>query len=71
MTQETTNRMNPFARVGAFTRQTVDELRKTVTPGVREWLGWTVSSLVFVLTLMLMVTAMDLGLGRLVLAVFG
>ncbi len=52
-------------------RQTADELRKTVTPTGRDLAGWTAGVSVFVLTLMLMVTGMDLGLGGLVLLVFG
>ena len=61
--------MNVFLMVGRFVRQTADELRKTPTGG--DLAGWTAGVSVFVLTLMLMVTGMDLGLGGLVLLVFG
>lgn len=61
----------PFITVGRFTRQTIDELRKAVTPTVREWAGWIVGVFVFVLLLMALVTGMDFGLGKLTLFIFG
>lgn len=61
----------PFITVGRFTRQTIDELRKVVTPSVREWAGWIVGVFVFVLLLMALVTGMDFGLGKLTLFIFG
>lgn len=59
----------PFIAIGRFTRQTIDEIRKVVTPTVREWAGWIVG--VFVLLLMALVTGMDFGLGKLTLFIFG
>lgn len=61
----------PFITIGRFIRQTVNELRKVVTPTVREWAGWIVGVFVFVLLLMALVTGMDFGLGKLTLFVFG
>lgn len=61
----------PFITIGRFTRQTIDELRKVVTPTVREWAGWIVGVFVFVLLLMVLVTGMDFGLGKLTLFIFG
>lgn len=61
----------PFIAIGCFTRQTIDEIRKVVTPTVREWAGWIVGVFVFVLLLMALVTSMDFGLGKLTLFVFG
>lgn len=61
----------PFIAISRFTRQTIDELRKVVTPTVREWVGWIVGVFVFVLLLMALVTGMDFGLGKLVLYIFG
>lgn len=61
----------PFITVGRFTRQTIDELRKVVTPSVREWAGWIVGVFVLVLLLMALVTGMDFGLGKLTLFIFG
>ena len=61
----------PFIAIGRFTRQTIDEIRKVVTPTVREWAGWIVGVGVFVLLLMALVTGMDFGLGKLTLFIFG
>lgn len=61
----------PFITIGRFIRQTVNELRKVVTPTVREWAGWIVGVFVFVLLLMALVTGMDFGLGKLTLFIFG
>lgn len=61
----------PFITIGRFIRQTVDELRKVVTPTVREWAGRIVGVFVFVLLLMALVTGMDFGLGKLTLFIFG
>lgn len=52
-------------------RQTIAEIRKVVTPTVREWAGWIVGVFVFVLLLMALVTGMDFGLGKLTLYIFG
>lgn len=61
----------PFITIGRFTRQTIAEIRKVVTPTVREWAGWIVGVFAFVLLLMVLVTGMDFGLGKLVLHIFG
>lgn len=61
----------PFIAIGRFTRQTVSEIRKVVTPTVREWAGWIAAVFVFVLLLMVLVTGMDFGLGKLTLYIFG
>lgn len=60
-----------FVAVGLFIKQVIDEIRKVVTPTVREWIGWCVASGIFVLLLMALVSAMDFGLGKLTLWVFG
>lgn len=60
-----------FLGVGRFVKQVVDEIRKVVTPTVREWIGWCVASGIFVLLLMALVMGMDFGLGKLTLWVFG
>lgn len=69
---------NPFVRIGQrflgiihFVKQVVAEIRKVVTPTVREWAGWCVTSGIFVLLLMALVSGMDFGLGKLTLWVFG
>ena len=60
-----------FLGVGRFIKQVVGEIRKVVTPTVREWIGWCVASGIFVLLLMALVTGMDFGLGKLTLWIFG
>lgn len=62
---------NVIRMIGAYPVQVIAELRKTVTPTVREWLGWTLSCGVFVLLLMAGVSGLDFGLGDLVLRIFG
>ena len=64
-------RPNVFMRIGLFIKQIIDELRKVVSPSGKELLGWSFAVFVFVLFLMALVTAMDFGLGKLVLWVFG
>jgi preprotein translocase subunit SecE len=64
-------RRNVFARIAVFVRQVVGELRKVVTPTRSELINYTIVVLVFVTVVMLFVTALDYGIGRGVLAVFG
>jgi preprotein translocase subunit SecE len=54
-----------------FLRQVVEELRKVVWPSRRDLLSYTGVVLVFVLVMMLFVSALDYGIGKLVLLVFG
>jgi preprotein translocase subunit SecE len=54
-----------------FLRQVVAELRKVVRPTRTELITYTSVVLVFVLAVMLYVSLLDLGLGRLVLWAFG
>lgn len=68
---EKNDKPNIFMRIGLFIKQVIDELRKVVTPTAKGLLGWSVAVLVFVLLLMVLVTAMDFGLGRLTLWIFG
>lgn len=60
-----------LARIGGFITGIITELRKTVTPTVKEWLGWSIAVLVFVLLLMLAMTGLDGVLGELALRMFG
>lgn len=60
-----------LARIGGFITGIITELRKTVTPTVKEWLGWSIAVLVFVLLLMLAMTGLDGVLGELTLRMFG
>jgi preprotein translocase subunit SecE len=60
-----------FARFGLFYRQVVAELRKVIWPTRRELGTYTTVVLVFVSALALFVALLDLGLGRVVLDIFG
>lgn len=60
-----------LTRIGGFISGIITELRKTVTPTVKEWLGWSIAVLVFVLCLMLAMTGLDGVLGELTLRIFG
>lgn len=62
---------NIFMRIGLFIKQIIDELRKVVTPTRKELLLWSIAVFIFVILLMVLVTALDFGLGKLVLLVFG
>ncbi|KAA8818399.1 preprotein translocase subunit SecE [Bifidobacterium vespertilionis] len=68
---EKASKPNVFMRIGLFIKQIIDEMRKVVTPTGKELLGWAVACFIFVLLLMAFVTAMDFGLGKLVMWVFG
>ena len=54
-----------------FLRQVVAELRKVVRPTRDELLAYTSVVLVFVIAIMLFISVLDFGFGRLVLFVFG
>ncbi|WP_369055907.1 MULTISPECIES: preprotein translocase subunit SecE [Kineococcus] len=54
-----------------FLRQVVEELRKVVWPTRKDLVSYTGVVLVFVSVMMLFVSALDYGIGRLVLLVFG
>lgn len=60
-----------FARASLFYRQVVAELRKVIWPTRHELVTYTTVVIVFVLIVMAFVALLDLGFGRLVLAVFG
>lgn len=62
---------DPFQPIGRYCRQIINELRKTVTPAIREWPAWSIASFVFVIPPMILVAGMDLGFGELTLMVFG
>lgn len=64
-------RPNIFQRIGMFIKQVFDEIRKVVAPTGKELLGWSVAVAVFVLFLMVFVTALDFGLGKLIMLIFG
>ncbi len=53
------------------TRETVSEMRKVLWPSRREMTTYTIVVMVFVVIMITVVALMDLGLAKLVIAVFG
>ncbi|MFD0705655.1 preprotein translocase subunit SecE [Alloscardovia venturai] len=62
---------NVFVRIGMFIRQMFQELSKVVAPSGKELLGWSVAVFIFVVLLMVFITALDYGLGQLMVTLFG
>jgi preprotein translocase subunit SecE len=60
-----------FGRIVLFVRQVIAELRKVVRPTRDELIAYTSVVLVFVAAIMVYVSLIDFGMGRLVLWVFG
>ncbi len=60
-----------FSGLSLFLRQVVAELRKVVRPTREELVAYTSVVLVFVIAIMIYVSVIDFGFGRLVLFVFG
>ena len=58
-------------RIGLFIKQIIDELRKVVTPTSKELFMWSLAVFFFVILLMVVVTGLDFGLGKLVMWIFG
>jgi preprotein translocase subunit SecE len=54
-----------------FVRQVVAELRKVIWPTRHELVTYTTVALVFILVMVALVTSLDYGLTKLVIAVFG
>ena len=69
--RERAERRGPFARVSLFITQVLNELKKVVTPTRRELLSYTGVVLTFVIIMMGLVYALDLGFSALVTWVFG
>lgn len=63
--------MKAIYGIGLFIKQVFSELGKSVSPTLRELVGWSFAVLLFVGLLMVLVTGMDYGLGQLVMRVFG
>jgi preprotein translocase subunit SecE len=57
--KERAERRSPFARLGLFFRQVINELRKVVTPTRKELFGYTGVVLVFVVIMMALVAGLD------------
>ena len=61
----------PFARMGLFVRQVINELKKVVTPTRKELFSFTGVVLAFVIIMMAIVFGLDSAFGWLVSWVFG
>jgi preprotein translocase subunit SecE len=61
----------PRTTPAVFFRQMVAELRKVIWPTRKELVTYTIVCLVFVLFMVIFVTALDYGFTKLVIAVFG
>ncbi|MGN6612471.1 MAG: preprotein translocase subunit SecE [Angustibacter sp.] len=61
----------PFGRLALFFRQVIAELRKVVRPTRSELITYTSVSMVFVVVVMAYVAGLDVGLGAIVVRVFG
>jgi preprotein translocase subunit SecE len=61
----------PIARVGLFYRQVIAELRKVIWPTRQQLITYWTVVLVFVLAIIGIVSVFDLGIGWLMLKVFG
>ncbi|MFC3300136.1 preprotein translocase subunit SecE [Arthrobacter agilis] len=68
---EKTPKRGFFGRIMLFIRQVLAELGKVVTPTRRELVRFTITVLIFVIIMMLLVTALDLVFGRSAVWVFG
>ena len=62
---------NPFAFVWTFLKQVVAELRKVIWPNRKQMVSYTIVVLVFLTFMVTMIGFVDLGLGKLVMLVFG
>ena len=62
---------NPFARLVAFLKEVLIELRKVVTPTRKELIRYTLVVLAFVVLMMLIVSGLDLVFGAFVGWMFG
>ena len=61
----------PFARLGLFISQIIDELRKVVRPTRSELWNYTIVVIVFVTVMMFLIFGMDWVFSRVVALIFG
>jgi preprotein translocase subunit SecE len=64
-------RGNVFSRTSLFFRQVIAELRKVIWPGRNDLITYTLTVVIFVAVIVGIVTVLDLGFAKLILAVFG
>ena len=60
-----------FGRPVRFVREVITEIKRVVTPSKEEWRRYTIVVAVFVLVIVLIVTVLDIGFGKLVEKVLG
>lgn len=70
-TREQHHRRGRLGRLALFFRQVVAELRKVVRPTRSELITYTSVCMVFVVAVMAFVAGLDVGLGAIVVRVFG
>jgi preprotein translocase subunit SecE len=62
---------NPFAYVWNYLKQVVAELRKVIWPNRKQMVSYTMVVLVFLAFMVALIGGVDLGVGKLVMWVFG
>ncbi|GED99724.1 hypothetical protein nbrc107696_01710 [Gordonia spumicola] len=62
---------NPFARIWAFLKQVVSEMRKVVWPTRNEMVNYTIAVFSFLVVVTAIITGLDIGFAKLALLVFG
>lgn len=62
---------NPFAYVWNYLKQVVAELRKVIWPNRKQMVSYTIVVLVFLAFMVALIGGVDLGVGKLVMLVFG
>ena len=62
---------NPFAYIWTYLRQVVTEMRKVIWPNRKQTVSYTTVVLFFLAFMVALIGAVDLGLAKLVLLVFG
>ena len=62
---------NPFLFVWTYLKQVVAEMRKVIWPNRKQMVSYTAVVLVFLVFMVALIGAVDLGLAKLVLLVFG
>jgi preprotein translocase subunit SecE len=66
-----TRKTGIFGRIGGFFREVVGELRKVIWPTRKELLTYTSVVIVFVTVMTTIVSLLDFGFGKAILATFG
>lgn len=62
---------NPFVFVWNYLQEVIAELRKVIWPNRKQMVGYTTVVLIFLVFMVTLIGVTDLGLGKLVMTVFG